>query len=342
MLVEQSMLALLHTFEVSARHLSFTKAAEELFLTQGAISQRIRRLEELLKFKLFIRLTRKLVLTPEGEQLLQALTSSLQQINEVIEDIRFNELRGMLCIGLPPAFGQLWLMPRLTSFKTLYRSLDLLFYGQHGLPNFETEPVDMAVYYGNASLPHLHSWPLLEEWLVPVCSPEYAASHFRNQLPSNSDDCLADEAVWQSLSGKDKMDLRKCSLLHCTESLEQFDFGYEWQHWSQATGVALPHTNRKYVFNQHAMALEAAKHGMGLAMGRWYLAMPAVLRGELVIPVDYKIPSGMGYQLFCSREHVQRPCYQAFAQWLQRTIDEWQEIKEASLSAAHPFISSDH
>ena len=67
------MLALLHTFEVSARHLSFTKAAEELYLTQGAISQRIRRLEELLKFKLFIRLTRKLVLTPEGEQLLLAL-----------------------------------------------------------------------------------------------------------------------------------------------------------------------------------------------------------------------------------------------------------------------------
>jgi LysR family D-serine deaminase transcriptional activator len=321
-LVEQSMLALLHTFEVSARHLSFTKAAEELYLTQGAISQRIRRLEELLKFKLFVRLTRKLVLTPEGEQLLLALTSSLQQITEVIEDIRFNELRGMLCIGLPPAFGQLWLMPRLTSFKAAYRSLDLLFYGQHGLPNFETEPVDMAVYYGNASLPHLHSWTLLEEWLVPVCSPAYAASH--------------------GLLSNDKTDLRQCSLLHCTESLEQFEVGYEWQHWSQSTGVVLPHSNRKYVFNQHTMALEAAKHGMGLAMGRWFLVMPAVLRGELVMPVDYKIPSGMGYQLYCSREHVQRPRYQAFAQWLQRTIDEWQEIKEASLSAEYPFIYSDH
>ena len=87
------------------------------------------------------------------------------------------------------------------------------------------------------------------------------------------------------------------------------------------------------------MALEAAKHGMGLAMGRWFLVMPAVLRGELVMPVDYKIPSGMGYQLYCSREHVQRPRYQAFAQWLQRTIDEWQEIKEASLSATHPLLS---
>jgi LysR family D-serine deaminase transcriptional activator len=69
--------------------------------------------------------------------------------------------------------------------------------------------------------------------------------------------------------------------------------------------------------------------------------MPAVLRGELVIPVDYKIPSGMGYQLFCSREHVQRPRYQAFAQWLQRTIDEWLEIKEASLSATQTAAIAD-
>lgn len=318
MLAEQDMLALLHTFQIAARHLSFTKAAEELFITQGAVSQRIRRLEDMLKFRLFIRLTRKLVLTDDGEQLMLALTSSLQQITEVIQDIRFKELRGMLYIGLPPAFGQLWLMPRLASFKKAFRSLDLFFYGQQNGPLFETDPVDMVVYYGNSHFPHLHHWPLMEEWLVPVCSPGYAQQH-------------------GLLSQKDA-DLSRCSLLHCNESLEQFDIDYEWQHWAQATRIRLPETNRKYVFNQHAMAIESAKHGMGLAMGRWFMVMPAVLRGELVLPVDVKIPAGMGYQLFCAEEHAERPRYQAFAQWLQETLAEWQPIKEASLSVEPPFL----
>ena len=87
----------------------------------------------------------------------------------------------------------------------------------------------MAVYYGNASLPHLHSWTLLEEWLVPVCSPEYAAA------------VMVCSAQIKPISGANVL------CLHCTESLEQYEFGYEWQHWSQSTGVVLPHSNRKYV-----------------------------------------------------------------------------------------------
>ena len=318
MLVEQSLLALLHTFEVAARHLSFTKAAEELHLTQGAISQRVQRLEEQLRFKLFLRMTRRLSLTQEGEQLLTALSVSLQQINEVIADIRFKELRGTLTIGLPPAFGQMWLMPRLPGFKSQYRSLDLIFQIQNSLPDFESDPTDMAVHYGHSEFPHLQVWPFLEEWLVPVCSPSYAHDH-------------------GLLEG---YDLKACSLLHCTESLENFEVTHEWSHWSSATRIAPPHHNRKYVFNQHAIAIEAAKNGMGVAMGRWYLVMPAVLRGELVLPFDYKIPAGRGYRLCCAQEHVNRPRHQAFANWLKQVVDEWREIHDASLAATpgQPFV----
>lgn len=303
MLVEQSLLALLHTFEVAARHSSFTRAAEELHLTQGAISQRIQRLESMLRFKLFLRLARRLSLTPEGEQLLAALSVSLQHINEVIADIRFQELRGTLVIGLPPAFGQLWLMPLLQGFKSQYRSLDLVFQTQNGLPDFEADPIDMAVHYGRTEMPHLQVWPLFEEWLLPVCSPAYALDH--------------------GLSGR--RDLRGCSLLHCTESMENRDLAQEWMQWSAAVDIELPHRNRKYVFNQHAVAIEAAKHGMGIAMGRWQLVRPAVLRGELALPFADAIPAERSYSLCCSRIHAQRPRYQALANWLRQVACDMRE-----------------
>ena len=117
MLVQQNTLALLHTFESTARHLSFTRAAEEMNLTQGAISHRIRHLEGLLGFRLFIRLTRKLELTEEGTRLLATLSHSLRQINEEIEDIRAQDLRGTLHVGVAPTLGLNWLMPRLPRFQ---------------------------------------------------------------------------------------------------------------------------------------------------------------------------------------------------------------------------------
>ena len=111
MLEQQSILALLQTFEVTARHLSFTLAAHEMNLTQGAVSHRIRRLEMHIGFRLFIRMTRKLALTEEGKRLLATLSHSLRAINDEIEDIRDQDLRGTLHIGIAPTLAHLWLMP---------------------------------------------------------------------------------------------------------------------------------------------------------------------------------------------------------------------------------------
>lgn len=105
MLEQQSILALLQTFEVTARHLSFTLAAHEMNLTQGAVSHRIRRLEMHIGFRLFIRMTRKLALTEEGKRLLATLSHSLRAINDEIEDIRDQDLRGTLHIGIAPDAG---------------------------------------------------------------------------------------------------------------------------------------------------------------------------------------------------------------------------------------------
>ncbi|HFZ2452617.1 TPA: LysR family transcriptional regulator, partial [Klebsiella pneumoniae] len=127
MLAQQNILALLHTFECAALHMSFTRAANILNLTQGAVSQRIRHLEEMLGFRLFIRLTRKLQLTNEGARLLGILSSSLKRIDDEIEDIRVQGLRGTLSVGLPPTFSFIWLMPRLEEFALRWPNLNINF-----------------------------------------------------------------------------------------------------------------------------------------------------------------------------------------------------------------------
>ncbi|HHG7050571.1 TPA: LysR substrate-binding domain-containing protein [Klebsiella pneumoniae] len=138
----------MQTFEVTARHLSFTLAAHEMNLTQGAVSHRIRRLEMHIGFRLFIRMTRKLALTEEGKRLLATLSHSLRAINDEIEDIRDQDLRGTLHIGIAPTLAHLWLMPRLPRFQTQWPGLNLQFRVRAGVMDFNEERVDLAIYYG--------------------------------------------------------------------------------------------------------------------------------------------------------------------------------------------------
>ncbi len=173
MLEQQSILALLQTFEVTARHLSFTLAAHEMNLTQGAVSHRIRRLEMHIGFRLFIRMTRKLALTEEGKRLLATLSHSLRAINDEIEDIRDQDLRGTLHIGIAPTLAHLWLMPRLPRFQAQWPGLNLQFRVRAGVMDFNEERVDLAIYYGATRYPDLYQQRLMAESLLPVCSPRY-------------------------------------------------------------------------------------------------------------------------------------------------------------------------
>ena len=144
-LTSQNRLSLLSTFEVAARHLSFKLAADELFLTPSAISHRIQQLEKLLGFRLFMRMTRKLALTEDGTRLLLTLTKSLRRIDDEIEDIRYNDLRGTLTLGIAPILGQLWLMPRLPDFQQRWPSLNVMLRVRAGTVDFNEEQIDLAI-----------------------------------------------------------------------------------------------------------------------------------------------------------------------------------------------------
>lgn len=299
MIAQENMLALLRTFEIAAVHLSFTRTAKTLNLTQGAVSQRIRHLETLLGFRLFIRLTRRLQLTDEGQRLLNVLSLSLKRINDEIEDIRVQGLRGQLSVGLPPTFAFLWLVPRLAEFRMRWPGLNINFRVRAGLVDFNLERVDVAIYYSNLRYPDLYCERLADETLVPVCSPE------SEKRIRTSSDWLAD-----------------IPFIHASESVDSQDVFSEWREWCQRTNRPLPVEENFMSFNNCQMAIEAAVSGCGVAMGRKRLVKKYIEAGSLVMPFEQEIPAGHGYDLIMPRENLNRPGIVAFSQWVKGILSE--------------------
>ncbi|WJV53015.1 LysR substrate-binding domain-containing protein [Pectobacteriaceae bacterium CE90] len=295
---KQHLLANLYTFSVVAKFLSFTLAAEELCLTQGAVSQRIKKIEQDLGFKLFVRLTRKLELTEEGRRVWVALTHSLENLFSEIDDIRFNELSGELYIGVAPTFAHLWLVPRLPIFQQLYPQLDVKIRVKASKLDFQNQPVDLAIYYGNARHADFYHRRLFDEYLTPVCTSEYA-----EKLAFFKDDSRLHEACF----------------LHCTESLEFLSPLAEWQHWLRKTDRDVNILKKKYVFNHEELTMVATKKSMGIAMGRYCLIKPYLDSGELIAPFE-RVPSGLGYDLICPKGHEKRSRFQAFSTWIEEYL----------------------
>lgn len=295
-----SLIANLYTFSVVANFLSFTLASEELCLTQGAVSQRIKKLEEELGFKLFIRLTRKLELTDEGKRILATLTSSLDSVFSEIEDIRFNELTGELYIGVAPTFAHLWLLPRFAEFQRRYPLLDVKVRVKASKLDFQNQPVDLAIYYGDSAHADFYHQRLFDEKLLPVCSRDYA----RKLKLEESEAGLAEACF-----------------IHCTESLEFLSPQAEWLHWLKQTGRKTDILHRHYVFNHEELAMSAAKNSMGIAMGRYQLIKPYLDSGELIAPFE-AVDAGLGYDLICPKGHEQRPRFKAFSAWINELISQ--------------------
>lgn len=302
---KQQMLANMYTFSVAARSLSFTKAAEELFITQGAVSQRIKLLEEQLGFSLFVRMTRRLELTREGERLLLALNQSFDVIFSELEDIQFNELRGELYIGAAPTFAQNWLLPRLPDFQRLYPNLNVKIRVKASRLDFQHEPVDIAIYYSDSAHPGFYHRRLFDEQLIPVCTADYFNTHL------------------QKGDGSLQSKLEHATFIHCTESLEASEPNQEWKVWLQNQPdeelASLNVMERNYTFNHSDMAMIAAKNNMGICIARKSLVHKSLESGELTAPLP-EVSSGRGYDLICLNGQQHRPRNAAFIEWLHTQL----------------------
>lgn len=300
-LLRRSSLTALHCFECAGRHLNFTHAAEELNLTQSAISHRIRSLEDQLGYKLFLRTPKKLSLTNEGMQLYGVVNRSLSQLYSELEAIDQGSASGLLVLGVVPTFARHWLVPRLADFHQLHPNIQVRVRVRASVQDFNTDPVDAAIYYDEHELPGVQTLALFDETLFPVCSSAYADRFDLWGKPEN---------------------LKHCRLLHDIEALHAEEVHSEWLLWLREAGIELPleQLQRGDIFNHFDLTLVAAMNDAGIAMGREQLTHSRLAKGELVAPFGTRVKSPKKYYYLCGRENALRPRIHAFTSWLSEQI----------------------
>ncbi|KKD60413.1 transcriptional regulator [Grimontia sp. AD028] len=290
----QSLLGNLHTFNVAARTLSFTEAAKLLHLTQGAVSHRIKVLEQELGFNLFVRGTRKLTLTEEGRRFQGTLASSLNNIFSEIDDIRHTELSGDLTIATSPGIAYEWLIPRLADFKAKYPKFNLKVMTQELELDFETNNIDVALYYGASERPDVYRIKMFDERYVPVCTPTYAKENHLFEDGMNS--------------------LSRVNFLYAATSTV-------WSRWAKHHKVDIDITRHCSVFTHQDMAVFSARKGLGVAMGRYRFVKDALESGELVSPYP-GMETHKTHDLLCPLGSEKRPKVRTFINWVTGQINQ--------------------
>jgi len=250
----------LRAFVVSAKHLSFSKAAGEMNVTPAAVSQQVKQLEDILGCALFRRTNRSLLLTDEGQACLPGLVEAFDRIGDALDAITTMSQSGALTVSLAPSFAAKWLVPRLDNFRQLHPEIDVRVSASFHLADFDVEEIDCAIRYGLGKYHGLISEKLLTESVVPVCSPSLLKGRNALRKPDQ---------------------VRDYTLLH-DDSIDQDPSCPDWRMWLKAAGVEGVDANRGLHFNQSSLVLEAAISGRGVALAKVRLAHDDIKAGRLV------------------------------------------------------------
>ena len=277
----------LRAFEAAARHLSFTKAARELHVTQAAISHQIRALEDWLGMPLFKRQNRSLLLTDAGQAYLPAMREAFDRINDATQALHQRDQRGELVVSTFTSFAAKWLLPRLGRFTTAHPEIEVRLAISDEIVDFTTEAVDVGVRYGQGLWKGVQMDRLMTEVVFVVCSPKLLVGEHPLRKPE---------------------DLRHHTLLHD-------DLPEDWSTWLEAAGVSVK-AKRVLAFNHSEMVLQAAMDGLGIALGRSVLVADDLAAGRLIKPFDLQLPAQSAYYFVCPDGAADRPKVRAFRQWL--------------------------
>jgi LysR family transcriptional regulator, glycine cleavage system transcriptional activator len=301
-------LELLLAFEAAGRHLSFTKAAGELFLTQSAVSRQIQALEESLGSKLFERRTRALLLTESGQRLYQVAQGVLDELQDATLKLRGAAAVRTVTVATTPGFASLWLIPRLNSYLQGHPGVDVRISASYDTVKLERDGVDLAIRYAKAALMNGER-PLFEEEVIPVCSPALAADASRPL--------------------REPADLRAHVLLHMDDSQASW---IEWNLWLHAHGLRDLKPAGALQFSQYDQLVQAAVNGQGVALGRLPLLRRTLRDKQLVTPFRKSVVSSRGYYLMRSARAAGNQDIAGFEAWLLEETKK-ETKKEAAATA---------
>jgi len=286
----------LRAFEAAARHLSFTKGAEELNVTQGAVSHQVKGLEDYLGLKLFLRRHQGLVLTEAGQNCQMFVRDAFDRLTAGFDGLLAKDNAGILTVSVSPNFATKWLVPRVSRFSDCHPDIDLRISATANHIDFAREDVDVAVRHGEGDWPDLKAICLMTERLLPVCSPRLLTGPHALKKPE---------------------DLIHHPLIHTDSRLD-------WSGWLENAGVRGIDVSKGTIFNLRTLALDAAVDGHGVALGRSALAAMDILSGRLVRPFGPSLPVRYAYYLVCPKATADRPKIKAFREWMieEATADE--------------------
>jgi len=284
----------LRVFDAAARHLSFTKAADELAVTPAAVGQHIRALEDLLGVILFKRLGRNLALTPEAERALPPLRDGFLKFEEAVRTLQAAQTSKSLTISVPPSFAAKWLVPRIERFVEAHSDMQVRIFAAMQLVDFNQENIDLAIRFGRGDYPDLVSEKLLDEHVFPACAPSLLERYAINSAA----------------------DLVNLPLIH-DESADVDDGCPNWAMWLKAAGVDHPDPERGIHFNQSSLAIEAATAGKGVVLAKAAIAAADIDAGRLVRLFDHAHAVEFGYHLVAPEPQWRQKKVQTFINWVK-------------------------
>jgi DNA-binding transcriptional LysR family regulator len=284
-------LDLLRGFEAAARHLSFTRAATELFLTQSAVSRQVQALEQQLGAPLFERRHREIRLTEAGQQLFRATAEAMRLITDTAERVRNQGQPPRLTVSCTIGFASMWLVPRLAEFRAQHPDIEIRIDANHQLLDLERERIEVAVRFGPANLSPPGAPQLFGEEVLPVCSPALLEDPARPLVEPG--------------------DLRHHVLLHYAIAEKHWPVA-AWSVWLETMQLHGLKPAGSLQFNQYDQLLNAALEGQGVALAVSALVQRHLRQGRLVALFGKRFATPRGYYLVIGRFAAQRPDVVAF------------------------------
>jgi DNA-binding transcriptional LysR family regulator len=289
-------LDLIRGFEAAARHLSFTKAAEELFVTQSAVSRQIKMLEEQLGAELFHRRHRALLLTDAGQELYRAAKSAMKLLADSAGKIREGNRERFLTVSATLGFASLWLIPRLADFRRLHPDINIRIDANNKMVDLRQEEIEIAIRYCPSDMAPAAALKLFGEEVLPVCSPKI---------------------ITRAMPLKRLEDLRHHVLLHMDWPDDSKTAPWlTWTVWLEVMQIADFKPKGSLRFNQYDQVIRAAVDGQGIALGSSALVRQLLRDGRLIAPLPKTAKSPRSYFAVTSPLYKDREDVVAFVNWL--------------------------